>query len=172
MKNDAWIWWVGLGLMALLIVGTGGYAIMELGIWAQSANAKQWIPLLNQAEQKYGIPSNLLARMAYQESRFRDDIIYGTTSSSAGAQGIMQIVPAYHPGVNPLDPVAAIDYAGSYLAQLYTQFGSWPLAVAAYNAGPGNVNKYGGIPPFTETQNYVSQIFGDLVNNQNGAMYA
>lgn len=130
--------------------------------WKGSANAQKWLPLLNAAEVKYGIPTDLLARMAYQESRFRDDIVYGNTVSPAGAIGIMQIVPKYHPDVNPYDPAASIDYAGKYLSQLYKQFGSWDMAVAAYNAGPGNVQKYGGIPPFTETQNYVAQIFADV----------
>ncbi|MGH3574705.1 MAG: lytic transglycosylase domain-containing protein, partial [Pseudonocardiaceae bacterium] len=57
---------------------------------------------------------------------------------------------------------AQIEEAGNYLSTLYHQFGDWSLAVAAYNAGPGNVQKYGGIPPFTETQNYVAQIIADV----------
>lgn len=122
----------------------------------------KYLPILWAAEDKYGIPRDVLARLAYQESRFRDDIITGKTVSSAGALGIMQIVPKFHPGVDPLNVPAAIDYAGKFLAQQKKQFGSWSLALAAYNAGPGNVGKYGGIPPFTETRNYVSQILADV----------
>jgi soluble lytic murein transglycosylase-like protein len=135
------------------------------GQWKQAKNAERYLPTLRATELRYGIPQDLLARMAYQESRFRDDIVSGAKVSSAGAQGIMQIVPKWHPGVNPLNVSQAIDYAGNYLRQLHAQFKSWPLAVAAYNAGPGNVQKYKGIPPFQETQNYVSQIFDDLLKS-------
>lgn len=130
--------------------------------WKSVKNAEKYLPALNAAEIKYGIPRDLLARMAYQESHFRDDIVNGSLKSSADAQGIMQIVPRWHPGVDPLNVPVAIDYAGNFLRRLYQQFGSWKLATAAYNAGAGNVAKYNGIPPFEETQNYVSEIFADL----------
>lgn len=130
--------------------------------WKNAKNAEKYLPLLRSAEIKYSIPQDLLARLAYQESRFRDDIVSGSTVSSAGAQGLMQLVPKWHPSVNPLNVSAAIDYAARYLLQLHTQFGDWRLALAAYNAGPGNVTKYGGVPPFTETQNYVTQIMADV----------
>jgi soluble lytic murein transglycosylase-like protein len=118
---------------------------------------------LNAAESKYGIPPDLLVRLAYEESHFRPDIISGQTVSSAGALGIMQLVPRFHPNVNPLDPYAAIDYAAGFLRSLYDQFGSWTLAVAAYNAGPGNVQKAGNtVPPFPETLKYVADIIGDV----------
>lgn len=138
------------------------------GKWKQVKNAERYLPALRAAELRYSLPPDLLARMAYQESRFRDDIVSGATRSSAGAVGIMQIVPKWHPSLGEagaLDPSRAIDYAGNYLRQLYAQFKSWPLAVAAYNAGPGNVQKYKGVPPFAETQNYVKQVFGDLLAN-------
>lgn len=137
--------------------------VIALRPWKQAKNAEKYLPLLNAAERKYGLPTDLLARMAYQESRFRDDIVSGTTTSTAGAQGIMQIVPKWHPGVDPLNIPEAIDYAARFMASLYRQFKSWPLAVAAYNAGAGNVTKYAGIPPFEETQNYVASVFGDLL---------
>ena len=146
--------------------------IAKFGNWLEHPNAKKYLPALNAAESKYGIPQNLLARIAYQESRWRDDIITGQLKSKVGATGIMQLMPKYHPTVNALDPLASIDYAGAFLAGLYKQFKSWPLAVAAYNAGAGNVTKYKGIPPFKETQNYVSQVFSDLVTDQNRGYYA
>lgn len=123
-----------------------------------------YVALLHSAEVRYGTPVNMLVRLAYQESRFRQDIISGATVSSAGAVGIMQIVPRWHPDVNPLDPAAAIDYAGRYLASLYRQFGTWELALQAYNWGPGNLKKYltaGGSLP-VETSRYSSQILADL----------
>lgn len=143
--------------------------------WKTAKNAEKYLPLLRAAEIRYGLPADLLARMAYQESRFRDDIVSGAKVSGAGAKGIMQIVPKWHPGVDPLNVPEAIDYAARYVKQLYGQFKSWPLAVAAYNAGPGNVQKYKGIPPFEETQNYVSDVFEDLLKatpEQNRTLYA
>jgi len=130
--------------------------------WKESANAAKYLPYIASVEKSSGIPVDLLARQAYQESHFRDDIVSGKKVSSAGALGIMQIVPKWHPGVNPLDWQASVKYAAGYLKQLRGQFGTWSLALAAYNAGPGNVTKYGNkIPPFVETQNYVAQIIGD-----------
>lgn len=149
-------------LIAFILYWRRDDVMSVTGTWKLAANADKYLPTLNGVELKYGIPHDLLARMAYQESHFRDDIVNGTVKSGAGAQGLMQIVPAYHPDVNPLNWMQAADYAGSYLKTLYRQFGSWTLAVAAYNAGPGNVTKYKGIPPFTETQNYVSQILKDV----------
>jgi soluble lytic murein transglycosylase-like protein len=83
-------------------------------------------------------------------------------TSSSGAIGLMQFMPdtAKGLGIDPTDPNQSIDGAAQYLSSLYKQFGDWKLAVAAYNAGEGNVRKYGGIPPFQETQNYVKKIFG------------
>lgn len=130
--------------------------------WSPPAAAAPYLAALDQATRAYALPPLLLARVAYQESRFRPDIIEGRTVSGAGAKGIMQIVPKWHPGVDPLDPAAAINYAGKYLRGLYDRFGSWALALAAYNAGPGNVEKYGGVPPFSETRAYVRDITTDV----------
>lgn len=160
-------------MAAVVILLTGGVAAIVLNTdWLKNKNAPKYVPLLNAAEDQYGIPHNLLARQAYQESHFRDDIVNGTTVSSAGALGLMQLVPKYHPTVNPLDINAAINYAAQFMASLYNHNGSWALALAAYNAGQGNVNKYNGIPPFPETQKYVSDILADLVNPQNPASQA
>lgn len=126
------------------------------------ANEEFYAPAIAEAESKYSIPTGLLHRQLYQESRFRTDIISGQTISAAGAIGIAQIVPKWHPTVDPYDPFASIDYAGKIMRGFYRRFGSWSLALAAYNAGEGNVAKYGGIPPFEETQKYVSQITNDV----------
>src|SRR5688572_16715209 len=111
---------------------TAGGAV-ALADWKR--RGEKYLPLLNAAERKYGIPRDLLARQAYQESRFRDDIVTGATRSSAGAIGIMQIIPRWHPSIDPgdaaaderaaLDPPRAIDYAAKYLSSLQRQFGSW-----------------------------------------------
>lgn len=112
------------------------------------------------------LPANLLEAVAYRESRFRADIISGATRSGAGAVGIMQIIPRYHPELGEagaLDPARAIPYAAKYLRQLYNEFGDWKIALAAYNWGPGNErqdlkdNIVGDDWP-TETRNYVAEI--------------
>lgn len=111
--------------------------------------------LFTEAGAKHGVPAALLAAVAKTESAFNPAAV-----SPAGAQGLMQFMPATAQGmgVNPLNPASAIDGAARYLSAHLREFGSVDLALAAYNAGPGNVRKYGGIPPFTETQNYVARV--------------
>ena len=84
--------------------------------------------------------------------------------SPVGALGLTQLMPetAQGLGVNPHDPLENAVGGAMYLMQQYRRFGSWPLAYAAFNAGPGAVEKYGGIPPFPETQNYVRAIMATL----------
>jgi soluble lytic murein transglycosylase-like protein len=118
-------------------------------------------------EDRHGMPRYLLARLAWQESRFRPDIIEGRTVSSAGALGIMQLVPKWHPTMPPsacLDPARAIPYAGNYLASLKKQFGTWELALKAYNWGPGNLAKYlaGAKALPIETARYSAEILADV----------
>lgn len=147
------------------INGATGLNLLQWQKVAARPENARYIALLNAAEQKYGIPQNLLVRLAYQECRFREDIIAGRTVSAAGAVGIMQIVPRWHPDVNPLVPELAIDYAGKFLSGLHRQFGTWELALQAYNWGSGNLKKYLNNQTATlprETQNYSNQILADL----------
>lgn len=130
--------------------------------WEIPANGKQYATLFRNAEIKYNLPTNLLARIAFQESSFRPDVIYGRVNSSAGAVGIMQIVPYWHPDVDPLNVPEAIDYAGAYIRRLYNKFGSWSEALAAYNWGQGNLRAYGMARLPTETSNYVASITNDI----------
>jgi len=132
--------------------------------WQPPQAAAPYLQQMTAAEMRYGLPPGLLARVAYQESRFRDDIISGETQSPAGAVGLMQIVPRWHPGVDPTDPVASIWYAADYLARLHRKFGSWRLALAAYNWGPGNVDAWqaGAKTPPAETVSYMREVGGDL----------
>lgn len=141
----------------------------ELTQWSPPKTAAIYIPAISSAERANGLPKNLLARLLYQESRFREDIISGETASSAGALGIAQIVPRWHPEAEPLNPFKAIDYAADFLRRLHRQFGSWPKALGAYNWGPGNVKKaidaHGEawlLSAPTETKNYVTQITTDV----------
>lgn len=141
-----------------------GFRIM--GDWQNDLNTRgaPYKAALGAAEIKYGIPENMLARLAWQESRFRADIISGKTKSAAGAVGIMQIVPRWHPDVNPYDAFASIDYAGRFLVSLFKKFKSWELALKAYNWGAGNVSAWlaGKKSEPLETANYSRQILADL----------
>jgi hypothetical protein len=110
-----------------------------------------------QQAQKNNIPVDLFLRMIGAESSWNQSAV-----SPKGATGLGQLMPATAAelGVDPNDPFQNIEGSARYLAQQYADFGSWPLALAAYNAGPGNVRKHGGIPPFAETQAYVPKIMG------------
>ncbi len=136
---------------------TGGAGIASVTMSPTSVSGIPYADMFNAAASKYGISAALLAAVARAESNFNPG-----ARSPAGAQGLMQFMPstAAGMGVNPWDPASSIDGAARYLRANLDRFGSIPLALAAYNAGPGNVSKYGGVPPFTETQNYVARVQG------------
>jgi soluble lytic murein transglycosylase-like protein len=159
----------GIALAAAL--AGGGYMATEW--WLQSANAKKWGPALAAAERKYGIPAGLLSRQAQEESGFQSSVIDGTQASSAGALGILQLMPQYFSSVNvPIpfsdqDVLNQIDQAASYDARLYREFGNWADALDAYNWGPGAVSNWiaNGSDPTQlpqQTSNYSSQILADV----------
>jgi len=110
------------------------------------------------ASNKYGVDATLLAAVAKQESGFNPRAV-----SSAGAQGLMQLMPSTAAGLgvqNSFDPGQAVDGAARLLRDLMREFGRTDLALAAYNAGPGAVHRYDGIPPYPETRNYVTSVLG------------
>jgi peptidoglycan DL-endopeptidase CwlO len=111
------------------------------------------------AAARHGVSAELLAAVAKVESNYNPRAV-----SPAGAQGLMQIMPstAAGLGINPLDPAQAIDGAARILAGNLREFGSLPLAVAAYNAGSGAVRRHGGIPPFAQTQAYVPKVLSAM----------
>ena len=113
--------------------------------------------IFNTAAQKYNIPVNLLKAVAKVESGFDANAV-----SSCGAQGVMQLMPgtAASLGVqNPFDAEQNIMGGAKYLSQMLDRYdGDAKLALAAYNAGSGNVAKYGGVPPFKETKAYISRV--------------
>lgn len=107
------------------------------------------------AARKYNVPVELALALVQQESKFKT-----TARSHKDAYGLMQLMEgtARELGVDRNDPAQNIDGGVRYLAQQLKRFGSTPLALAAYNAGPGRVVQYRGIPPWNETQNYVRTI--------------
>ena len=111
-----------------------------------------------QAAATYNVPASLLSSVAFNESSFRADI-----GSAAGAKGLMALMPATAAsyGVDPYDPAQAVPAAAQLLAGYHQKYGSWSLALAAYNAGPGAVAQYGGIPPYPQTQAYVAKVLSD-----------
>jgi soluble lytic murein transglycosylase-like protein len=127
--------------------------------WSPDLIPAKYLQAFRSAETRNGIPTNLLARQGWQESRYRADAV-----SPVGAKGLMQFMPATADefGINPLDPYQSIDAAGRYMAMLFRMTGSWASALAAYNWGIGNVQRKGlGAAPL-ETRNYYSQILADI----------
>lgn len=115
--------------------------------------------LIKQVAAKYGIPENLFRSLVKNESGFNPRAV-----SSAGAMGLTQLMPSTAKALgvtDPFDPLQNLEGGAKYLRQQYDRFGRWDLALAAYNAGPGAVQKYEGIPPYKETQNYVRKVLAD-----------
>ena len=114
---------------------------------------------IRMAEQ-YEIPKQLFFNLVTAESNWDAAIV-----SPRGAIGLAQLMPstAEELGVDPWDALDNLDGGARYLSQQYARFGTWELALAAYNAGPGAVSKYDGIPPYAETEEYVKKIMADVV---------
>jgi transglycosylase-like protein with SLT domain/D-alanyl-D-alanine carboxypeptidase-like protein len=120
----------------------------------------RFAPMINRAAMRWSVSAALLSAQLYAESGFNP-----FATSSAGAQGIAQFMPgtARSYGLHdPFDPAASIDAQAHMMRDLLRRFGSVPLALAAYNAGPGAVSKCGCIPPYPETRGYVARILGLL----------
>lgn len=117
----------------------------------------QYIQLARSVARQNGIPEDLFLRLVQQESNWNPK-----AKSHKGALGLAQLMPqtARSLGVDPHVPAENLRGGAKYLAQQYRTFGSWRLALAAYNAGPQAVRKYGGVPPYKETRNYVRKILG------------
>jgi soluble lytic murein transglycosylase-like protein len=121
-----------------------------------SSTTTKYENLIDSSAKKYNVDPDLIKAVIEQESNFNSSV-----TSSAGAEGLMQLMPqtASTLGVtNAYDPSQNIDGGTKYLKQLLNEFKDVKLAIAAYNAGPNNVKKYNGVPPYGETVNYVSKV--------------
>ena len=109
------------------------------------------------AARRNGVPEDLFLRLVTQESGWNP-----SARSGSGAIGLTQLMPgtARHLQIDPRDPVQNLEGGARYLRQMHDRFGTWTHAVAAYNAGPGNVARHRGVPPFSETRNYVRKVLG------------
>ncbi|WP_309612374.1 lytic transglycosylase domain-containing protein [Sphingomonas sp.] len=132
-------------------LGSEGDRVMSANVTVRPVDVDRY----EQAAKAEGLDVHLLRAVAWTESRGRQGAV-----SPKGALGVMQLMPgtAAELGVDPLDPEANLHGGARYLARQLTRFQSVPLALAAYNAGPGAVLRWGGIPPYAETQAYVAQI--------------
>ena len=126
----------------------------------QSFVPARYAPMIARAAQRWGVSAQLLAAQIYAESNFNP-----FARSPAGAQGIAQFMPGTARAMglrDPFDPARAIDAQARLMRDLLRRFASVPLALAAYNAGPGAVARCGCVPPYAETRGYVARILGLL----------
>ncbi len=117
---------------------------------------EEWRRIIEKAAKAYSLPASLIAAVIRTESAFQAHAV-----SPKGARGAMQIMPETQKELgleDPYDAEANVMAGSAYLRRQLDRFGSLDLALAAYNAGPANVIKYGGVPPFPETQAYLRQV--------------
>jgi len=144
-------------IILITVIGIGLYIGVNKTVWATPKNGLAFESYFKTAEKQYSLPSGLLSRMAYQESRYNPN-----ATGTSGEVGIMQIIPRWHPGVNAANPVDSIFYAGALMQKYYNEFKSWPAAIAAYNWGETNVRNKGLEQAPESTKRYIRDVLGDI----------
>ena len=134
----------------------------NLSINSQTASKSQILNVVNQVAEKHGVDEKLVQALIKQESGFNPN-----AKSKAGAMGLMQLMPSTAKNLGVQDPynvVQNVEGGVKYLKSMLNKYnGNVILALAAYNAGPGAVDKYDGVPPYKETQNYVRNILANYL---------
>ena len=129
----------------------------ERQVFISKLDSNQFDPIISEASKKYGIEAPLIKAVIKAESDFDPNAI-----SNKGARGLMQIMPMNYRLLNvenPFDPNQSIDGGARYLRDMLDRYnGSLNLSLAAYNAGPGAVDRYGGVPPYPETSDYIERV--------------
>ena len=149
----------GLGNISALTTASASTSIPEV---SRNAPKAQILAMIDKVAKKHGVDQKLVRALVRQESGFNPN-----ATSHCGAQGLMQLMPATAKGLGVTDaynPVQNVEGGVKYLKGLLKKYnGNVILALAAYNAGPGAVDKYGNVPPYKETQNYVKSILANYL---------
>ncbi|MCX8953532.1 lytic transglycosylase domain-containing protein [Ruegeria sp. NA] len=143
------------GAMVCLRFEDGGKSEQVVSRNATPRAKGEWADEAERAAKRHGVPVPLFHALVHQESRWNANAV-----SPKGALGLAQLMPptAAALGVDPHDPVQNLDGGARYLKAMFLKFGTWRLALAAYNAGPKAVERYEGVPPYSETTHYVATV--------------
>lgn len=140
-----------------VIATAGSFQLANIKVKPRGKHVRIYLDEAKRQASAFRIPEELFLALIQQESGWNSN-----ARSHVGAIGLTQLMPgtAKDLNVNPHDPVQNLRGGAKYLREQFDRFGDWRLALAAYNAGPGAVRKYGGVPPYRETRNYVRRILG------------